>query len=530
MLNAMFQALLRGFRRSVKSSSTAGRTALPTRFAPSLQMLEGREMPSITAVFTPAAGGTLSVFGDGQDNAITISRDAAGQILVNGGDVRIVGATPTVANTATINVFGAAGNDTITLDEANGVLPKGNLHAGAGTDVLTGGSGDDRLFGGAGNDTLLGKSGNDKLFGGAGDDSLTAGRGDDQVFGQAGNDRLIWNPGDGSALNEGGAGNDTIEVNGGNVSENFTITANGNRVRFDRVNPAPFNLDIGTSENLFVNLNGGDDSLTASNGLAGLIALAVDGGDGNDVITGGDGNDRLTGGNGNDTINGGKGSDSVGMGAGDDTFVWNPGDGSDTVEGGDGNDTMVFNGSAQDERFELSANGTRVSLTRDLGGVTMDLNGVEGLELNGRGGADQFIVNDLTGTDMNRVDLDLGNLDGHASSVIVNGTNDNDAIAVAGDANGVVVLGLAAQVAITGAEADRDSLTINGLAADDVINAWGLDAGAIRFTANGEDGDDELVGSAGDDMLSGGNGDDILEGGPGQDVLDGGTGDNVLIQ
>jgi Ca2+-binding RTX toxin-like protein len=487
-------------------------------------------MPSVTAVFTPARGGTLSVFGDGLDNNIVISRDAAGQILVNGGAVRVVGGTPTVANTLSINVFGAAGNDTIALDEANGVLPSAYLHGGAGSDVLTGGSGDDQLFGGAGDDTLLGKSGNDLLFGGTGNDSLTAGRGNDQVFGQAGNDRMIWNPGDGSAINEGGAGVDTVEVNGGNASEIFTVAANGNRVRFDRVNPAPFNLDIGTSENLLVNANGGDDSITASNGLANLIALAVDGGAGNDVITGGDGNDRLVGGDGDDTIVGGKGADFVALGAGDDTFVWNPGDGSDTVEGGDGRDEMVFNGAAQDEHFVLSANGTRVSLTRDLGGVTMDLNGVEALNLNGRGGADTFIVNDLTGTDMTQVNLDLGNLDGHASSVLINGTSDNDSIAVTGDANAVSVTGLAAQVVITGAEADRDSLTIDGLAGDDVINASGLDAGAILFTAIGEDGDDELVGSAAADLLLGGYGDDILIGGPGVDILDGGPGDNVLFQ
>ena len=63
---------------------------------------------------------------------------------------------------------------------------------------------------------------------------------------------MIWNPGDGSALNEGGAGNDTVEVIGGNVSETFTVAAVGDRVRFDRIDPAPFFLDIGTSENLVV--------------------------------------------------------------------------------------------------------------------------------------------------------------------------------------------------------------------------------------------------------------------------------------
>ena len=51
---------------------------------------------------------------------------------------------------------------------------------------------------------------------------------------------MIWNPGEGTDVNEGGAGNDTVEVNGGNGAENFTVTANGTRVRFDRTDPAPF--------------------------------------------------------------------------------------------------------------------------------------------------------------------------------------------------------------------------------------------------------------------------------------------------
>ena len=149
------------------------------------------------------------------------------------------------------------------------------------------------------------------LFGGDGNDVLTGGTGDDQVFGQAGNDRMIWNPGDGSDLFEGGDGTDTAEVNGGNAAEIFTISANGTRVRFDRITPAPFFLDIGTTENLVLNMNDGDDIFTAGNGLANLIQLPVDGGAGNDTITGGDGDDLLLGGSGNDLINGGRGSDTA---------------------------------------------------------------------------------------------------------------------------------------------------------------------------------------------------------------------------
>ena len=136
----------------------------------------------IKATFSPDAG-LLSVFGDDGDNVIVTSRDAAGQILVNGGAVPVSGGTATVANTATIQVFGNGGNDTISLDESNGALPAAQLFGGAGNDVLTGGSGADQLFGGAGNDTLNGKGGDDLLFGGAGNDVLIGGTGSDQMFG-----------------------------------------------------------------------------------------------------------------------------------------------------------------------------------------------------------------------------------------------------------------------------------------------------------------------------------------------------------
>src|SRR3954454_7491208 len=65
------------------------------------------------------SAGALSVFGDSANNSITVSRNAAGQILVNGGPVSVIGGTPTVANTSLIQVFGQAGDDTLTLSEVN---------------------------------------------------------------------------------------------------------------------------------------------------------------------------------------------------------------------------------------------------------------------------------------------------------------------------------------------------------------------------------------------------------------------------
>src|SRR5207302_2715334 len=124
------------------------------------------------------------------------------------------------------------------------------------------------------------------------------------------------------------------------------------------------------------------------------------------------------------------------MGAGNDTFVWNPGDGSDTVEGQGGQDTLQFNGANVAEKIDLSANGQRLRFTRDVGNIVMDVDGVEQVNFVALGGADTITVNDLTGTAVQQVNLDLsgtqgsGTGDGAADTVIVNGTNGADQINV----------------------------------------------------------------------------------------------------
>jgi Ca2+-binding RTX toxin-like protein len=488
---------------------------------------------AVIASFSPASA-TLTEFGDSLDNTIVTSRDAAGKLLVNGGAVAVQGGTATVANTSLIQVFGQDGNDTISLDESLGALPRANLFGGAGNDVLTGGSGADMLFGQSGNDTLLGKGGNDLLFGGAGNDILTGGDADDQMFGEAGNDRMIWNPGDDSDLMEGGTGTDTAEVNGGNGAEIFTITANGTRVRFDRVSPAPFSLDIGTTESLVLNANGGDDVISATGDLASLIQLTIDGGAGNDTISGGNGADVLMGGDGNDFIDGQQGNDLIQMGDGDDIFQWDPGDGSDTVEGGIGADTMAFNGSNIAETFDISANGGRTRFTRNIASIVMDVNDVERIQVNALGGADAITVNNLAGTDVAQVDVNLGAAlggttgDAQADTVSVKGTNGTDIIDVFGSGTSAAVVGLSALVAITGAEGANDSLVVSGLGGDDLISATTAPAGVMKLTIDGGTGADTILGSQGDDTLLGGDGDDLIVGGRGNDVAFMGAGNDLF--
>jgi Ca2+-binding RTX toxin-like protein len=489
-------------------------------------------VPASAATTATFSNGTLTVIGDNLDNTVTISRNAAGQILVNGGAIAVSGGTPTVANTNLIQVFGLGGQDSISLSETNGALPRANFFGGFGNDTLTGGSASNQLFGQSGNDTLLGRGGVDFMFGGSENDTLTGGDADDQVFGESGDDRMIWNPGDDTDLNEGGAGADVVEVNGGGGTEKFTTTANGLRVRFDRVDPAAFSIDIGSSEKLLLKANGGDDEFSATGNLAALIQLTVDGGAGDDTLLGSNGIDLLLGGDGDDHIDGQQGNDVAFMGAGNDTFQWDPGDGSDTLEGQDGTDGMLFNGSSGSEIFRASANGGRVLFTRNLGNVVMDLNDVERIDLNALGGNDTLTVDDLSGTDLVEINSDLaatiGGTAGDAAQdvVIVNGTNGDDIVDVVGAGSSASVLGLAARVNVTHSEGANDDLVINALGGDDEVTATTLPAGVIGLTIDGGAGEDDLLGSQGNDVFLGGAGDDFTFGDGGDDVALMGAGDD----
>src|SRR5207247_7331506 len=130
----------------------------------------------------------------------------------------------------------------------------------------------------------------------------------DTLFGDDGNDTLVWNNGDGSDVADGNAGFDRVEINGSpTAGDAFTVRPNGAQAAIDRTNLVPFTVDF-AAEALTVNSEGGDDQLTVSPGLPGLLVTA-DGGSGNDSLTGADEADSLFGGAGNDALNGGAGSD-----------------------------------------------------------------------------------------------------------------------------------------------------------------------------------------------------------------------------
>src|SRR5262249_50758550 len=159
----------------------------------------------------------------------------------------------------------------------------------------------------------------------------------------------------------------------------------------------------------------------------------------------------------------------------------------------------------------VSANGSRVRLTRDVGGVTMDLNGIEEIDLNPLGGADTITANDTSATDLVELNLDLmgstGQGDGQIDAVILNGTAGDDQARIAAFDNGArigAVVGTAPFVNIIGAEATNDVLTVNALGGNDTVDASLLSANLIRLSLNGGAGNDTIVGSPGGDLINGG--------------------------
>ncbi|HVG71112.1 MAG TPA: calcium-binding protein [Vicinamibacterales bacterium] len=525
--------------------------------------------------------------------------DANDQVIVNGSsgnDFVIVdrsgGAVRVSGLAETVTIAGAnAGHDQLSIFAGlgNDIIDASDLAANQFRLTLNGGAGNDTILGGRGNDTVVGGSGNDVAALGAGDDEFVwnPGDGSDTVDGQSGSDRLVFigsSGGERFELSANGAqatlsrdvgsvtmrlagverielaalgGADTITVNDlagtsvqqvaidlqaqiGSDGEPDTVTVNATagkdhisvesdgsfvvveglsaRVTIDGVESA--------NDSLIVNGLDGNDTIDASGLRAGQIKLAINGGAGTDVITGSAGDDLLNGGSGNDTMNGGDGNDA---------FVWNPGDGSDVLRGGAGTDTLLFNGADVNESVVLSADGGRAVFSRDVATITMNMDDVETIDFNALGGTDTVTINDLTGTGVKQVNIDLaasaGGTTGDAQddTIIINGTAGDDAISLSIENGALVISGLASKITIEHFDAN-DTIRIAGLGGDDVIDASGIGAGGPKLILDGGDDDDILIGGDGNDTILGGAGDDVLSGGPGQDVLDGGPGNNVVIQ
>ena len=483
---------------------------------------------------------------------------------------------------------GLGGNDTI-LGNGGG----DRLQGQAGDDVIFGGAGADTIFGGDGKDTVAGGSGQDLVYLGAGDDLFqwVAGDGADKINGGAGFDtaaltmsvagETIGISATGSGARIAGDGRAAIEVQdverinlqmldgadklvindltgslvqevtinlagaaggGDGAVDSITVKGTGGDDFIDLLGQPGQFFVLGTPafvtvqnaeaiDTFTISGGAGDDRISAGSISAGAGKFTLDGGAGDDQILGTQGNDTLLGGAGDDFIDGGKGNDIAQLGSGDDIFIWESGDGSDTIEAGAGFDGIRFSGSSANETVELgAANGTVSFNTSAGGGSSVAMKDAELISLLSFGGADTFVINDLSGTQVEIVDIslfDFGVPGGNEDVVVVNGTSGADNIVITEENGVITITGLGQVIRITGFNPANDTLHINGLDGNDTIDA--TDLAGMDLQIDGGSGNDLMIGTAGADILIGGDGDDIILSGSGNDVAIGGLGDDGLF-
>jgi Ca2+-binding RTX toxin-like protein len=365
-----------------------------------------------------------------------------------------------------------------------------------------------------GNDVLRGKAGDDTLDGGAGDDILTGNGGDDLLLGGAGNDLFLWKVGDGNDKIDGGDGIDTFHADGSKGDDQILVFGSS-VLNFGTGEEPSFNV-----ERIEVSAGAGNDTIV-SPAVFGK-SLLLDGGSGDDSLEGGHEGDTILGGTGNDVVR------------------WALGDGADSVNGGSGTDSLNFDltnssGVSGNDTVTLTAAAGHVNLASAVDGVTLDLVGVEVLNIAPREGADVLDVGDLTGAGVNLVRADLGFLFARSPGDVVDiADNTLDTVIVRGQANAsnhvnidffsgglntpssTNVTGLSATVQIVHPDSTTDTLVVVGGSGADTIAASLAD---LRLDLEGGGGNDSIAGSARNDQITGGDGADTLSGGLGNDLF-----------
>jgi predicted lipoprotein with Yx(FWY)xxD motif len=195
---------------------------------------------------------SVIVNGTSGNDTINVSGDASGVAV--SGLAALVAIRHQEPNDG-LAVNGLDGNDAISAAALAAQAITLTLDGGAGDDTIAGGQGIETAFGGDGNDTIDGNGGNDSAFLGAGEDTF------------------VWDPGDGSDVVEGQDGADTMLFNGANGSEQVDLSANGNRLRFFRVQ-GNITMDTAGVELVDFNALGGADLVTV-NDLSGTDVTSV---------------------------------------------------------------------------------------------------------------------------------------------------------------------------------------------------------------------------------------------------------------
>jgi Ca2+-binding RTX toxin-like protein len=529
----------------------------------------------------PATAHTVDVdLGDDGTADFSFAQDTFKRIRVEAGggpdQLRVEGVLPVPTT-----VDGEGGRDTLT--------------GGAGAERLDGGDGADTVDGNGGDDTIDLGAGRDKFTWdpGDGNDSVRGGDGTDRVTFNGSNvrdkfrlvpkgdharltrdidnvriplrevehvvvrplgsdDTLIVGDLTGTGVTkvihdgslDGGVpelGFDRTTVKGTNAADGIFVRGRDGHAKVTGLAATVELHDADQAhDTLTIKARRGEDIISARKLKRTAVKLVADGGGDADVLVGGSGDDTFLGGGAGDLIDGNAGDDAAAGDAGDDIallgggadrFDWGPGDGDDTVEGQSGQDALRFIGSDAAERIDVSSDGGRLRVERNIGHVVLDGNHVESVELDPRGGADRLFVHDLTKTSVRSVDADLSadqfglEQDGAPDEVTVDGTDHKDNVFIFGsdpllqDPSAGIQSG-GPFVSIENPDGPLDRLTYRARGGADTVHADALEGDVIALQLDGGDGDDHLLGSPGDDTLFGG---------PGQDSLDGDGGNDTIV-
>lgn len=505
-----------------------------------LEALERRTMYSVTAEFNSDIG-VLTAFGDDLGNEIIFDVTDAGAIVINDGQIDVVGGTPTIFNTNLIRAAGRAGDDTVALLDDE--LPRAVLFGGDGDDIVIGGAGRDLLFGGFGNDLVRGGADRDTIHAGHGNDVAIGDEGNDVIRAGGGDDGIILFQGDGSDFIWGQDGFDEVGIAGSDGADDIQIGLTRGYLSVAIDGPAPAVQMIDSAEKVIVDSFDGDDVITIQPGLPGLTAIHIDGGAGNDIITGAEGDDMLMGGQGDDVIEDGAGDDQIFGGAGDDTligddgddtafgeagrdtFLWFEGHGSDLFIGGADRDAINIRTGDADDEINIKAEGPRLMVSRPLDDLRIDVETVESVTLSTFAGDDRVFINDLSG-----IGLEILSVNGGLGNDVIQGADcavslvgrgeEGDDIMFGGSADDIFFGDEGVDIIIAG---DGDDSLSGGDDNDQLLAGPGND---VLF---GGDGHDDFKAGAGDDILLGGEGNDFLDGGDDTDFIDGGAGQDTAI-
>ena len=226
------------------------------------------------------------------------------------------------------------GTDTIVLTAGNS---SGDFMLGAADHA-----GSVVLIGGSGNDRLEGEAGNDLLNGGAGADILEGDDGNDVFIGGMGSDVFIVSR-DHDTVTDFAVGIDKIDLRDVHFM-NFAelqpyLSQSGNDVVWSYLYDGVVNTltlqnvqlaDLTANDFLFANptdpvnvtvTENPDDDLRSTENADVILGM-----NGNDVIDGAGGNDQLIGYGGDDQLIGGAGADTLTGGSGNDSFIMTLGD------------------------------------------------------------------------------------------------------------------------------------------------------------------------------------------------------------